>query len=135
MSEQEYGGVSRSRPSSAPKRPTRYTTPNAARNAEIIRRRKAGEGPRAIARALALSPGAVSSVLRHAGLQSDNPRYSHCVPRPGCGAHPKISDDGVREIRARVAAGERQKSIAYDLGCSQGLVSAISTRRYRAHVA
>lgn len=55
------------RPSSAPKRPTRYT-PNAERNAEIIRRRKAGEGPRKIARSMDLSPYVVAGVLKRANM-------------------------------------------------------------------
>jgi len=44
---------------------------NEARNAEIIRRRRAGVGPREIARQMGLSPNVVAGVVHRAGLCSE----------------------------------------------------------------
>lgn len=43
-----------------------------------------------------------------------------------------VTDDAVRQIRARLATGERQRSIASDFGISIPTVSAINTGRLRA---
>lgn len=54
------------RPSSPPKKATRERFPE--RNAEIVRRRKAGEWPRAIARSMGISHNVVIGVCNRAGL-------------------------------------------------------------------
>lgn len=50
------------------------------------------------------------------------------------GRHVRRSDDFVREIRARLAAGERQKTIAREMGCTQGFVSGVNTGYFRKNV-
>jgi hypothetical protein len=46
----------------------------------------------------------------------------------------KLCDDAVREIRARIAAGETRRSLAHEFEVSEVLVSFIASRQRRQHV-
>ena len=46
----------------------------------------------------------------------------------------QFSDDQIREIRKRIDAGEKQKDIAKQMGCSPELISKIHRRKAYLHV-
>ncbi len=65
-----------------------------------------------------------------------NPWYTHPENMPRGTKHPKskLTDDKVREILKRTAAGERQRDIAKSLGVSQHLISLVHRRKIWKHV-
>jgi hypothetical protein len=86
---------------------------NAERNAEIIRRRKAGVGPRQIARDMGLTGSVVAGVLGRAGLTDSASRYSHKTKRPGCGGNNAVlNETAVLVMRAVHERGSRKYGVA-----------------------
>lgn len=116
-------------------------TPNEARNAEIIRRRLAGEWPTEIAAAMGLSRNVVIGVANRAGLSSANIDRSALAHRFGakgeaCGSA-KLSADKVRSIRARYQRYSRTNgsgAIADEYGVRQSAVWRIVTGQSWGHV-
>jgi transposase len=81
---------------------------NDERNAEIIRRRKAGEWPRAIAKDMGLSHNVVIGVCNRAGLCDAG--WGRTATRPARGeAHgsAKLTNAQVQAIRAECILGHR----------------------------
>ena len=74
-------------------------SPNVERNAEIIRRRKAGEYPRQIAKAMGLTRNVVIGVCHRAGLQAPDGQRT-MAPRGEEVANSKLTEAEVRAIRA-----------------------------------
>lgn len=56
------------------------------------------------------------------------------TPQEHIQTHSPLTEDDVREIRRRYAAGERQKDIADDYGFTQAYISLICTRKQWANV-
>lgn len=79
---------------------------NAERNAEIIRRRGAGEWPRAIARSMGLSHNVVIGVCNRAGLSGDAGRKESLRGEALPGA--KLSASEVRAIRREYSRSSRE---------------------------
>lgn len=73
-------------------------TPNAERNAEIVRRRKAGQLPRQIAAEMGLSKNVVIGVTNRAGL-SQSGLQTRCVLRGADTPWSKLTQEQVDEIR------------------------------------
>lgn len=95
---------------------------NVERNAEIIRRRKAGEGPREIARRLKLSPSVVAGVLGRADCVDHNAPQANRSPRR---ANRKLTFAQAEIIRKRWCCGETQTALAKEFGITQPAVAAI----------
>lgn len=97
------------------------------RNAEICRRREAGEWPAHIADDLGLSRNAVIGVLNRAGLcRADTDRGPILRDRASRGEHRPnavLSDDLVLEARRRFSAGESLNAMLRDFPCSQWTLS------------
>lgn len=53
------------------------------------------------------------------------------TPRPAKRIRAKLNDQTIREIQARLAAGEMQHDIAADMGLNQGRVSEVNTGKRR----
>ena len=83
-------------------------------------------------------PGCVNPAHLRLGTQADNMADRDRKGRNGRKGKPgepkKLTADQVREIRARVAAGDSQRSVAREYGVSQPLVNHIVHRRVWAHV-
>lgn len=107
-----------------------FTTINSKRNAEIIRRRKAGEQPRHIAPAMGLTRNTVIGVLQRAGLCEPEGQRVNTVRGEEVGSS-KLDPEKVREIR-------RSKESAEVLGSRFGVCAeTIRHARFRrswAHV-
>jgi hypothetical protein len=105
---------------------------NNERNAEIIRLRRTGMGPREIARHLECSPNAVAGVLNRAGL---------CLPGPNAGeasGNAKLTEDRVIELRAmhrRGVHGFGYKALGRRFGIHSSAAMKIILRQTWKHVA
>lgn len=103
---------------------------NEARNAEIVRRRKAGEWPTDIAKAMGLSRNVVIGVCNRAGL---------CGEWHGTQESPnpiiKLNVEKDREIRRRYWAGETGRTLGEEFGVSQVAISNVCTGKTWAWVA
>lgn len=78
---------------------------NALRNAEIIAKRKAGIGPREIARQMRLTPNVVAGVLNRAG-----------VSKPGRGGWAQRVPPEIRRQIAQAAASSTYREVATKFG-------------------
>lgn len=114
---------------------------NRTRNEEIIRRRKAGEWPSDIYRAMGLSRNVVIGVLNRAGMCSpDTDRGEACAKYAARGsARPNaiLHERTVTEIRERFKKSSRidgARSIARDLGINYRTVLWAATGRSWTHV-
>jgi hypothetical protein len=68
-------------------------------------------------------------------VRPDGSRYcAQCYRKGDGGQEKKISDDNVRAIRARVAAGAKQASMAHEFGVCSGLISRIVNNKSRRNV-
>jgi hypothetical protein len=108
---------------------------NEERNAEIIRRRKAGEWPRAIARSMGLSPNAVIGVCNRAGL-SGMSGHAEC-PRGESSPRAKLTEEIVRSLRARYKPRDPVNSfaaMAREFGVDRDVVRKCVVRLTWAHI-
>jgi transcriptional regulator with XRE-family HTH domain len=125
-SARSHPAASGQEPADAPK----PASPNAERNAEIIRRRLAGEWPADIAEALDLTRNAVIGVCNRAGLAERN-RENRAVARArerrrGAGPrHRKLSASEIATIQAlyRGRGGPTQEAIAQRFGVTPQTIS------------
>jgi hypothetical protein len=85
---------------------------NAERNAEIVRRRLAGEAPRQMAREMGISHNVVAGVLNRAGI----------VINPLGGWH-LVVDEEVRRAAVALSRRTTQQQAADAYGVSQAAVS------------
>lgn len=83
-------------------RPQEPQSPNAARNAEIIRLREAGVGPREIARRLGLSPSTVAGVFHRAGIREKGPHGGG----PGMSLPPAVREQAITSPLSSYGAAE-----------------------------
>lgn len=87
------------------------------------------------------NPAHLSTGTRHQNMMDASSRSRWPAPstanwRRGESHHgAKLTEDSVRQIRARVAAGEAHRSVAPDYGVSARLVGLIVARKNWAHVA
>lgn len=108
---------------------------NQERNAEIVRRREAGEWPTEIAQAMGLSRNTVIGVCHRAGLQRtdvDRSLINRLFGRPVRGeAHykAKLTEAAVRDIRA----GGRARDLARKYGVKPNTVRAVKSGRAWKH--
>jgi hypothetical protein len=82
-------------------------------------------------------PACVNPAHLFLGTQLDNRRdcKSKCRTARGTGhGLVKLNDDKVREIRARYAAGERQRALAGEFGVVQTMISSIVRRKTWTHI-
>lgn len=107
---------------------------NTARNAEIVRLRKAGLWPTQIARQLGLTRNAVIGVLFRAGLS--DPDHNPIASALRGAHHPraKLTEAQIDDIRRRLKRGELQRVIAYRFGVSQHAISDIARGKTWSHV-
>ncbi len=108
------------------------------RNAEIVRRRKSGEWPHAIARAMGLSHNAVIGVCNRAGLSKPE-NYRAEVLRGEELSAAILCDDSVREIRARRTVGRPRhpgntEDLAREFGVSVSTIVEVAKGKSWAHV-
>jgi DNA invertase Pin-like site-specific DNA recombinase len=100
---------------------------------EIVRRYKAGEAQKEIAKDYGISSATVSGIIRgkywsHVTAQLRLPR-----PRKNTGQR-KLDEQTVRMIRAAYLRGETQQGLAVEHGISKALVQQIVTGRAWKHV-
>lgn len=115
---------------------------NQARNNEIIRRRKAGEWPRAIARDMGLSHNVVIGVCNRAGLCDFDAGRAMNLPAinqvRGERAHcAKLTADQIAAIRARYVYRSRvngSPALAERYGVTQQTIIAIVTGQTWRHL-
>jgi DNA-binding CsgD family transcriptional regulator len=108
-------------------------TAKSRRNAEIIRRRKAGELPYQIAAAMGLTRNTVIGVCNRAGLSSRDNR----LRGDGC-VHSVLSSAAVRAIRAEYIAHKRGfgcMALGKRYGVSKRTIHDVISRTSWAHVA
>lgn len=109
--------------------------PTFARNAEIIRQRRAGAAPCKIMRRMGLSRGVVMGVLKRAGLCDANDPRSVNTGRHRSGSKTvPMTEALVRELRARKARGERVLAMAEDLSLNPDNIWRIFRGETWAHV-
>lgn len=83
------------------------------------------------------NPGCVNVLHLFLGTQADNVADMHEKGRGNVGAvngATRLTEDDVRDIRARVAAGEPQSALCEEYGLTKGPMSAIVNRRTWRHV-
>lgn len=109
---------------------------NKARNAEIIRRRQAGEWPRQIAAEMGIGKNVIIGVIGRAGLavpgaSRDHPLIGESAPNA------VLTEVMVRAIRAEYRPGKGghgARSIALKLGLNSNTVQSACSGRTWAHV-
>jgi Mor family transcriptional regulator len=112
---------------------------NAERNAEIIRRRQAGELPHQITRAMGVSRNVVAGVLDRAGLGNLDPDAKSKAmqlrsPKGEAHGRSRLTEADVREIRREYQRG-RGPELAKRYGLSNNHLCAIARGLGWNHVA
>lgn len=100
------------------------------RNAEIIRRRKAGELPRHIAKTMGITRNVVIGVLGRAGLCEPDGQRTGAAKGSEVGTS-KLTEEAVRIIRD---GGEYYKIVAERYGIAEDYVFQIRRREVWKHV-
>lgn len=104
---------------------------NTERNAEIVRRKMAGESLSAIGRAMGVS----RNVVAGAAFRKGACQAGLSIVRPGAeNGNAKLTEDDVRRIRNALAAGEKQVALAARYGVDHSNISHIGKRLTWAHV-
>jgi hypothetical protein len=82
-------------------------TPNASRNAEIVRRRQSGEWPAQITMAMGISRNVVAGALNRAGLGDPNVDRKACARRGEDHPRATITEALARQILAMLPTGRK----------------------------